>query len=154
MQERKIEITVGAFMLLGIVALSFLAIQVSGLSLTDTHRHTYHLSARFNNVAGLTKRAQVFVAGVPVGRVTDIRIDPVTVRAVVDMAIDSDVDYLTTDSIAAIKTAGVLGEQYVSISVGGAPDVLGDGDTIRDTQSSLVLEDLIGKFMATMGDKK
>ncbi len=153
MQQRKIEITVGAFILLGMAALAFLAIQVSGLSLSAAQRNTYHISATFNNVAGLTTRAQVLVAGVQVGHVTDIYIDPLTVRAVVDMAIDSDVDYLTTDSIASIKTSGVLGEQYVSIATGGEPDLLGDGDVIRDTQSALVLEDLIGKFVSNMGNK-
>jgi len=154
MQSRNIEITVGAFILLGIVALSFLTIQVSGLTLSDARRDSYTLSASFNTIAGLTPRAKVMVAGVTVGHVTGIHIDPVTVRAVVDMAIDKDVDYLTTDSIASIKTAGVLGEQYVSISVGGAPDVLGPGDTIRDTQSAMILEDLIGKFVTDYNDQK
>jgi phospholipid/cholesterol/gamma-HCH transport system substrate-binding protein len=70
------------------------------------------------------------------------------------MAINKDVDYLTTDSIASIKTAGVLGEQYVSISVGGAEELLQPGDTIRDTQSAMILEDLIGKFVTSFGDKK
>ena len=154
MQSRNIEITVGVFILLGIVALSFLVIQVSGLSFADARRDTYRLSAQFNTVAGLAPRAKVMVAGVAVGHVTAIHIDPVTVRAVVDMAIDSEVDYLTTDSIASIKTAGVLGEQYVSIAVGGAEDILLPGDTIRDTQSAMVLEDLIGKFVTNFGDKK
>jgi len=154
MQSRNIEITVGAFILLGIVALSFLVIQVSGLGFTEAGRDTYPLSAQFNTVAGLTPRAKVMVAGVAIGHVTDIHIDPVSVRAVVDMAIDRDVDYLTTDSIASIKTAGVLGEQYVSISVGGAEDLLKPGDTIRDTQSAMILEDLIGKFVTSFGDKK
>ena len=153
MQSRQIEISVGLFMLLGIVAITFLAIKVSGLSFRDSGKESYTLSAQFNNVAGLTKRAKVLVAGVTVGHVTNIHIDPITVRAVVDMAIDQDVDYLTTDSIASIKTAGVLGEQYVSIAVGGAPDILGDGGTIHDTQSAMVLEDLIGKFVSNFGEK-
>lgn len=154
MHSRSIEITVGAFILLGIFALSFLAIQVSGLSVADARRDSYTLSAQFNTIAGLTSRAKVMVAGVAVGHVTDIHIDPITVRAVVNMAIDKDVDYLTTDSIASIKTAGVLGEQYVSISVGGAPDILQAGDTIKDTQSAMILEDLIGKFVTDFNDKK
>ena len=154
MYQRKLEITVGAFILLGMLALAFLAIQVSGLSLSSARRDTYQVSAQFNNVSGLTTRAQVTVAGVPVGHVTAIHIDPLTVRAVVEMAIDKKVDYLTVDSIASIKTAGVLGEQYVSIAVGGAEEVLGNGDMIRDTQSSLVLEDLIGKFLSTAGSKE
>jgi phospholipid/cholesterol/gamma-HCH transport system substrate-binding protein len=154
MQSRSIEITVGAFILLGIVALSFLIIQVSGLSFADARRDTYKLSAQFNTVAGLAPRAKVMVAGVAIGRVTDIHIDPLSVRAVVDMAINKDVDYLTTDSIASIKTSGVLGEQYVSISVGGAEEILQAGDTIKDTQSAMILEDLIGKFVTSFGDKK
>ncbi len=154
MQSRSIEITVGAFILLGIVALTFLVLQVSGLTFSDVRRDTYTLSARFNNVAGLAPRAKVMVAGVAVGRVSAIHIDPLTVRAVVDMAIDKHVDYLTTDSIASIKTTGVLGEQYVSIAVGGAPDILQPGDTISDTQSAMVLEDLIGKFVTNFSDKK
>jgi phospholipid/cholesterol/gamma-HCH transport system substrate-binding protein len=154
MQSRNMEIIVGAFILLGIAALSFLVIQVSGLSFADARRDTYQLSAQFNTVAGLTPRAKVMVAGVAVGRVTAIHIDPVTVRAVVDMAIDEEVDYLTTDSIASIKTAGVLGEQYVSIAVGGSEEILQPGDTIRDTQSAMILEDLIGKFVTNFSDSK
>jgi phospholipid/cholesterol/gamma-HCH transport system substrate-binding protein len=153
MGQRQIEITVGAFILLGIAALAFLALRVSGLNLSSTQRNTYHISASFNNVAGLTTRAQVRVAGVHVGYVTAIHIDPVTVRAVVDMAIENGVDYLTSDSIASIKTAGVLGEQYVSIAPGAEEDILKDGDKIRETQSALVLEDLVGKFMTQLGNK-
>lgn len=154
MYSRRFEIVVGAFILLGILALSFLAIQVSGLSFVHGTHDTYEISAKFNNVGGLKPRAKVSIAGVTVGQVTSIHLDPLTVRAVVDMAIDKDVDYLTTDSIAAIKTSGVLGDQYVSISVGGAPDVLKNGDQITDTQSALVLEDLIGKIMTSMGAHK
>ena len=150
MQLRSVEIAVGLFMMLGVAAIAFLAIQVSGLSLNSAGRDTYQLSAHFNNVSGLTPRAKVSVAGVAVGHVTSIHLDPLSVRAVVEMAIDNDVNYLTTDSIAAIKTAGVLGEQYVSISVGGDPEVLQPGDRIENTQSSLVLEDLIGKFMTSL----
>jgi phospholipid/cholesterol/gamma-HCH transport system substrate-binding protein len=152
MLQRKVEIIVGGFMLLGMAALAFLAIQVSGLNLSSAGRGSYQISASFNNVAGLTHRAQGLVAGVQVGHVTAIHIDPITVRAVVDMAIDEDVDYLTADSIASIKTAGVLGEQYVSIAPGAEPDILTDGGVIRDTQSALVLEDLIGKFMSSLGN--
>ena len=143
MQQRQLELVVGLFILLGIAALAFLALQVSGLSFNDARRQTYKLSAEFNNVAGLTERAKVSIAGVTVGQVTAIKLDPLSAHAVVEMAIDRDVDYLTTDSIAGIKTSGVLGEQYISISVGGAPDILEYGDKIRDTQSAVVLEDLI-----------
>ncbi|MBP6701300.1 MAG: outer membrane lipid asymmetry maintenance protein MlaD [Halioglobus sp.] len=154
MQSRSIEVTVGAFVLLGIVALSFLVIQVSGLTFAEARRDTYQLSAQFNTVAGLAPRAKVMVAGVTIGRVTAIHIDPISVRAVVEMAIDRDVDYLTSDSIASIKTAGVLGEQYVSISVGGSEEILEAGGQIKDTQSAMILEDLIGKFVTSFGDKE
>jgi phospholipid/cholesterol/gamma-HCH transport system substrate-binding protein len=154
MHQRELELTVGVFILLSVAALAFLALQVSGLSFRDAGKETYKVTAEFNNIAGLTSRAKVSIAGVSVGQVTDIQLDPISARAVVEMAIDKKVDFLTTDSIAGIKTSGVLGEQYVSISVGGAPDLLGDGDQIQDTQSALVLEDLVGKIMTSMAEKK
>lgn len=154
MRQRTVEITVGAFMLVGVLALIFLAVQVSGLNLRGTSADTYEVVARFNNVAGLTTRAKVSTAGVLIGRVTDITLDPVSGRAVVKMAINESVDYLTIDSSAAIQTQGILGEKYITISLGGDPDLLADGDEIYDTQSSLVLEELIGKFLTSMGSKE
>lgn len=153
MRMRLVEISVGAFILLGILAMVFLVVQVSGLSLNDSRKETYKITAKFNNVSGLAVRAKVTVAGVPIGRVTGITIDKGSFRAKVDMAIDKDVNYLTTDSIAAIQTAGVLGEKYVSISVGGEPDMLTDGSEIRDTQSAWVLEDLLGKLVSSVLNK-
>lgn len=153
MRLRTVEISVGAFMLVGILALAFLAVQVSGLNLRDNNREMYRLVAHFNNASGLAVRAKVTVAGVVIGRVTSISLDPKDTRALVEMAIDKSVDYLTTDSIAAIQTAGILGEKYISISPGGDPDMLKNGDEIQDTQSALVLEDLIGKFLTSAGRK-
>jgi len=153
MRLRTVEISVGAFMLAGILAIAFLAIQVSGLNLKDNNRATYKLTAHFNNVSGLAVRAKISVAGVVIGRVTSISLDPVDSRALVEMAIDKQVDYLTIDSIAAIQTSGILGEKYISISPGGDAEVLKDGDEIMDTQSSLVLEDLIGKFLTSAANK-
>ncbi len=151
MRLRTVEIGVGAFMLAGILALAFLGIQVSGLNIADNNRETYKLSARFDDVSGLGARAKVTMAGVVIGRVTNIRIDPADTRAVVEMAIDKRVDYLTRDSYAAVKTQGVLGEKFVAIAVGGDEEMLGNGDEIEDTQSALNLEDLIGKFMTSLG---
>jgi phospholipid/cholesterol/gamma-HCH transport system substrate-binding protein len=150
---RTIEISVGVFMLAGILALAFLAIQVSGLSVRDNKRETYKLYAHFTNASGLTERAKISVAGVVIGRVTHIVLDPKDTRAKVEMSIDKKVDFLTSDSIAAIQTAGILGEKYISISVGGDPEMLKEGDEISDTQSSLVLEDLIGKVLTNLGSK-
>lgn len=153
MRLRTVEISVGAFMLVGILALAFLAVQVSGLNLQENRRETYKLTAHFNNASGLAARAKITVAGVVIGRVTSISLDPADTRALVEMSIDKHVDFLTTDSIAAIQTAGILGEKYISISPGGEPDMLKEGDEIQDTQSALVLEDLIGKFLTSAGKK-
>ncbi len=154
MRIRTIEISVGAFIFAGILALCFLAIQVSGLSIHDSNRDTYKLYAHFSNASGLAERAKITVAGVVIGRVTSISLDPKDNRAKVEMSIQKDVNYLTLDSIASIQTAGILGEKYISISVGGDPDVLKAGDEIVDTQSALVLEDLIGKVLTSLGGKK
>lgn len=154
MKIRTMEISVGAFMLSGILALAFLAIKVSGLNVNDSTADTYTLYAHFNNAAGLTPGAQITVAGVMIGRVSAIALDPKDNRAKIEMAIKADVDFLTLDSIAAIQTAGILGEKYVSIVVGGDPDVLVDGDNIVDTQSALVLEDLISTVLTSLGGKE
>lgn len=154
MRTRTLEISVGVFMALGILALVFLAIQVSGINIQDNKRSTYKLSAHFNNASGLVVRSQVTIAGVVVGRVKSINLDPKDNRANVEMAIDKNVGFITSDSIASIQTSGVLGEKYISISVGGSEDVLKDGDEIVDTQSALILEDLVGKLLSDMASKK
>lgn len=154
MRARIIEISVGAFVLLGILAAAFLAIQVSGININDSRNETYKVSAHFNNVSGLAVRAQITIAGVMVGRVTAINLDPINNRAKVEMAIQKNVDFITSDSIAAIQTEGVLGEKYISISLGGSDDTLGEGDEIVDTQSALILEDLISKMLVSLAGKK
>lgn len=154
MKIRTLEISVGAFMLAGIFALVFLALKVSGLNLSNSTGETYTVYARFNNAAGLTPGAQVTVAGVMIGRVSAIELDPKDNRAKIEMTINNDVDFLTQDSIAAIQTAGILGEKYISIVVGGDPEILADGSNIVDTQSALVLEDLISTMLTSMGSKE
>ena len=108
---------------------------------------TYKVYAYFDNIAGLTVRAKVTMAGVTIGKVTAIDLDRDSYMGRVTLQLDRDVDNLPTDSTASILTAGLLGEKYIGISVGGEEDVLKEGGTIHDTQSSLVLEDLIGKFL-------
>lgn len=154
MRIRTLEISVGTFVLAGIFALIFLAVQVSGINVNDSKSETYKLSAHFSNASGLAVRAQITIAGVVIGRVTAISLDPKDNRAKIDMAIQKNVDFITADSIAAIQTAGVLGEKYISISVGGSADVLSDGNEIVDTQSALVLEDLISKVLTSIAGKK
>jgi phospholipid/cholesterol/gamma-HCH transport system substrate-binding protein len=146
MQNRALETGVGLFLLAGILALLLLALRVSGLSASTT-TDSYKLYANFDNIAGLTVRAKVTMAGVTIGKVTAIDLDHDTFTGRVTMEVDKRVNNLPSDSTASILTAGLLGEKYVGISVGGDDQLLKDGSTIHDTQSSLVLEDLIGKFL-------
>jgi phospholipid/cholesterol/gamma-HCH transport system substrate-binding protein len=146
MRTRTLELTVGLFILLGIAALMVLALRVSGLTVSPT-ADSYKVYAHFDNIAGLTPRAKVTMAGVTIGQVTAIEFDKSRYTARVEMAIDGGVNTLPSDSAASILTAGLLGEKYVGISVGGEDTTLTDGDRIVDTQSALVLEELIGRFL-------
>ncbi|WP_415888923.1 outer membrane lipid asymmetry maintenance protein MlaD [Neptuniibacter sp. SY11_33] len=146
MRMRVLEISVGAFVLAGILALVGLALNVSGLSMS-TIDNTYTVYARFENIGGLTPRAKVTMSGVTIGKVTNIELDTEQLVAKVSMEINGDVDFLSIDSSAAILTAGLLGEQYIGVTVGAEEEYLSDGGLIEDTQSALVLEELIGKFL-------
>lgn len=145
MYQRTIEIAVGVFLLVGFGALAFLAIQVSGLSM-DSQKSSYKIYAEFNDLGGLSVRGRVSLAGVTIGKVTDISLDKKSLNALVEMDIYQEVDNLSADSVASIQTAGLLGEKYISISVGGSEEILAAGDTIFDTQSALNLEKIIGSF--------
>ncbi|WP_221797579.1 outer membrane lipid asymmetry maintenance protein MlaD [Oceanobacter mangrovi] len=146
MHKRTVEFTVGAFMVMGIVALVLMAFRVSGLSMSDTG-DTYTLKAHFENLGGLNERAKVSMAGVTIGRVTKIYLDPEWYSAVVEMEINKSMSTLSKDTSAAILTAGLLGEKYIGLTVGAEEEHLKDGDWIEDTQSALVLEELIGRFL-------
>jgi phospholipid/cholesterol/gamma-HCH transport system substrate-binding protein len=146
MQMRTLEIGVGALILAGVISLVTLAINVSGLSLTD-RAGGYTIYARFENIGGLTERAKVSLSGVQIGEVSAIRIDSRMLMADVEMRIFSEVDYLSIDSSAQILTAGLLGEKYIGITPGFEEETLQEGSRIEDTQSALVLEELIGKFL-------
>lgn len=146
MRTRTVEIAVGAFMLAGFAALIFLALRVSGLSM-DAAEDTYRLSAKFENIGGLTARAKVTMAGVVIGRVSNIYLDKEDFVAVVEMDVNKKFDNLSIDSTASILTAGVLGEKYIGITTGAEDENLGDGDQIEETQSAMVLEELIAKFL-------
>ena len=150
MYSRSIEAIVGVFIILGFAALGFLAIQVSGLSL-DSQKDTYRVYAQFDDLGGLSVRGRVSVAGVTIGKVSAVTLDKKAFRALVEMEIYQSVDNLSADTVASIQTAGLLGEKYVSLSIGGDPDILADGDTIFDTQSALNLEKLIGAFASNRG---
>ncbi len=146
MRIRGLELGVGVFMLAGCIALVVLALNVSGLNLSE-NKSSYKVYALFDNIGGLTARSKVTIAGVNIGQVTAITLDRKQLMARVEMTIYDDVDYLTIDSSAAILTAGLLGEKYIGITTGAEDEMLTEGDFIEDTQSALVLEELIGKFL-------
>lgn len=146
MQSRGIEILVGLFVAAGLVALFFLALQVSNLS-GGGNGGGYTLSARFENIGGLKVRAPITMSGVRIGRVSSIDFDKETYEAVVDMEIEARFDTIPDDTTASIFTAGLLGEQYIGLEPGGAEEYLGEGGQIRLTQSALVLEQIIGQFL-------
>jgi phospholipid/cholesterol/gamma-HCH transport system substrate-binding protein len=146
---------VGGFVLLGLAALLFLALKAGNLG-SFTGGGTYATQARFDNIGGLKVRAPVKSAGVVVGRVTTIGFDAQTYQAVVSLSIDERFRF-PKDSSAKILTSGLLGEQYIGLEAGGDDTMLAAGDTIRMTQSALVLENLIGQFLfskAAEGEKK
>jgi len=149
-QKRGIDLTVGLFVLGGLAALVFLALRVGNLS-TASVNNAYHLYAEFDNIGGLKLKAPVTMAGVNVGRVTDVKIDKEFYTAVVELSIDANYDNLPEDSSAAILTAGLLGAQYVGLEPGAEESYLTEGDKIEITQSSLVLENLISTFVTSGG---
>ena len=151
MRTRTVEITVGAFMLAGILSLVFLAFAVSGYVVDDTAK-LYTVHARFNDVSGLTTRARVTVAGVNVGRVSAIRVDTQRAQAIVDLQLNANAGALSADTGAKIVTEGVLGGKYIALVPGAEDEVLKDGSEIEDTQGALILEDLVGQFVKKLGE--
>lgn len=145
-QKKTLELIVGLFVLAGIAALAFLALKVSNLHALETSGG-YQVKAYFNNIGGLKVRAPVTIAGVPVGRVAKIYFDKQRYQAVAVLNIEKQYNTLPVDTSAAILTQGLLGEQYVGLDPGGAPDYLKNGDKITMTQSAIVLEQLIGQFL-------
>jgi phospholipid/cholesterol/gamma-HCH transport system substrate-binding protein len=142
----KVELASGIFLLLGIVAMIWLATRATNYG-QEIGRDTYHISARFSNVAELKDRAPVKIGGVMVGVVDSIRLDPVSFEAVVTMRIDQRFREIPTDTSASILTSGVLGDRYVGLEPGGSFEFLQDGDELFLTQSAVVLEQLISKYL-------
>ena len=145
MTKRGIETLVGLFVLLGMAAVVFLALKAANLT-SFSNGQTYVLTARFDNIGGLKARAPVRSAGVVVGRVTSISLDPKTYQGVVTLAVDQRFQF-PKDSAAKILTAGLLGDQYIGIEPGGDDANLAPDGVIAQTQSAVVLENLIGQFL-------
>jgi phospholipid/cholesterol/gamma-HCH transport system substrate-binding protein len=145
MSKRGIETVVGLFVLLGFVAIGYLALKAANLA-AMTVGETYTVTARFDNIGGLKPRAPVKSAGVTVGRVSSISLDGKTFPGLVTLELEKRFAF-PKDTSAAILTAGLLGDQYVGLNPGGDDANLGAGDTIRMTQSAVVLENLISSFL-------
>lgn len=145
MNRATIDLWVGIFVAMGLAALLFLALKVGNLAASDMG-DTYVLQARFDNIGGLKVRAPVKSAGVVVGRVAAIGFDPESYTAVVTLAIDKRYRF-PRDTFATINTSGLLGEQYIAFEVGGDSEMFAPGETIKKTQSAVVLEKLISQFM-------
>jgi len=149
----KVELASGVFLMLGVAALIWLATRATDYG-QDIGKDAYHITARFTNVADLKKRAPVKVGGVVVGMVETIELDPTNFEAVVRMRIDRRFDEIPNDTSASILTSGVLGDRYVGLVPGGSFEVLGDGDELFVTQSAVVLEQLVSKYLFSVGEKK
>jgi len=142
----KVELASGIFLLLGIAALIWLATRATDYG-QEIGKDTYRVTARFANVGDLKNRAPVKIGGVTAGLVESIELDPVTFEAIVKMKISSRFSEIPSDTGASVLTSGVLGDRYIGLEPGGAPDFLSDGDEIFVTQSALVLEQIIGKYL-------
>jgi phospholipid/cholesterol/gamma-HCH transport system substrate-binding protein len=145
MKKSAIDIWVGLFVVIGMLAMLFLALKVGNMSAVS-FSPTYTVSARFDNIGGLKPRAPVKSAGVVVGRIAEIRFDDTTYQATVTMTIEKAYQF-PKDSSAKILTSGLLGEQYVGLEAGGDEQMLAEGGKITQTQSAIVLENLISQFL-------
>jgi phospholipid/cholesterol/gamma-HCH transport system substrate-binding protein len=147
----KVELASGIFLFLGIAALVWLATRATDYG-QDIGKETYLVSARFSNIGDLRNNAPVKIGGVTVGLVESIELDEVTFEAIVNMSIAQRFDEIPSDTGASILTSGVLGDRYVGLEPGGAPDYLVNGDELFITQSALVLEQIIGKYLFNTGN--
>ncbi len=150
MKRSTLDLWVGVFVAAGLAALMFLAFKVGSMGAFDV-ASSYTIKADFENVGGLKVRAPVKSAGVVVGRVSDIHFNPETYEAEVMLNIDDRFKF-PKDSSVAIMTSGLLGEQYVALEAGGDDKMLVPGESLKITQSAVVLENLIGQFLYNKGD--
>lgn len=154
MTTRKIEILVGTFIVLAVAAFLMLALKVANAGVSGSGE-SYVLYAKFENIGGLKVRSPIKVGGVVVGRVASIELDTVYYTPVVKMEINEQYSNFPETSSVAILTSGLLGEQYLGLQPGfidETVEILADGDSIQDTRSAIVLEELIGQFLFNRGN--
>ena len=145
-QTRSVELGTGLFVLLGLSALFFLTTQTTGRN-DFSSSDAYEVTARFDNVGSLKNRAPVSMSGVTIGRVKSVVFDPQGLEAVVTFMIDARFDQIPDDSDASILTSGLLGSQYIGLQPGGSEFYLEAGSEIQFTQSAIIIENLISKYL-------
>lgn len=149
MKKSSVEMAVGIFVMIGLVCVGYLTIKLGKMELMGDNY--YSVYAKFESAAGLKPGSNVEIAGVQIGQVEEITLDPVMHVAKVAMKIENGVE-LSDDVIASIKTAGLIGDKYITISPGGSDEILEPGSYIEETESALDVEDLVSKYV--FGDKK
>lgn len=151
MKKYAMETGVGVFVLIGLLCVGYLTIRLGKMEVMGPD--TYPLKARFSSVAGLKAGSTVVIAGVEVGKVSRISLDPQRMEALVDLQVKNGIR-LSEDTIASIKTSGLIGDKYVQLSSGGMETILAPGSTITDTESALDIESLVSKYAFGSVDKK
>lgn len=144
LKKTVIETAVGVFVLIGLICVGYLTIKLGKMELIGDNY--YYLQARFQNATGVKKGAQVEIAGVQVGQVDAITLDPKRQVALLLLKIQKSVQ-LSDDVIASVKTAGLIGDRYIKLSPGGSDSMLKNGDTITETESALDIEELVSKYV-------
>ena len=144
MNKISLEIVVGAFLLAGFISFSWLAVKMGDIN--PFQNETYPMTARFTSISGLKEGSTIELAGVVVGKVSQIELDTSNYEAVVHLTIDKSIE-LTDDSIASIRTAGIIGDKYIKLTPGGSDIILEAGDEIDETESSISLEELVSKYI-------
>jgi len=143
MKKLSLEFIVGLFLITGIAAVTYLSVVISGVS--GFSSDGYRLMAKFENSSGLKRGAVIEIAGVRVGKVKSIELDPETQESLVWLELDQHIE-IQDDAVASIRTAGIIGDKFVKISVGGG-DLLEDGDEIIETEPAISIEELVSKYM-------
>jgi phospholipid/cholesterol/gamma-HCH transport system substrate-binding protein len=151
MRKFNVEIVVGLFVVAGFLCFAWLSIRLGDIGIFDPP--TYRVTADFGSISGLKPGAAVEIAGVQIGKVTQIRLDVEKYEARVEMSIQKGVE-LQEDSIASIRTAGIIGDRYIDISPGGADQLIGPGGRIFETQSAINLEELVSKYIFEKDSKE
>ena len=144
MKKMNLEMIVGLFLLAGFASFSYLAVKMGDIRMF--RNETYDVTARFTSISGLKEGSVVELAGVNVGKVSRIELDPDDYEAVVHLEIDKSVE-LQDDSIASIRTAGIIGDKFIKLTPGGSDIHLGSGDEIEETESSISIEELVSKYI-------